>query len=81
MEYAEHEWYQHQSECDLVSPVPFSEQFSENENEEEHCDGDVSPMEHENLFQYSLATEFANAIMAIATSSDSTMRGRLCLSI
>ena len=51
MENAEHERYQHQSKCDLVSPVPFSEEFSENENEEESRDGDVCPMEHQHLIQ------------------------------
>jgi len=51
MENAEHERYQHQSKGDLVSPVPFCEKFSEDENEEEPSDGDVSPMEHQHLIQ------------------------------
>jgi hypothetical protein len=55
MENAEHERYQHQSKCDLVSPAPFSEQFPENENEEEHRNSDVCPMEHQHLtFVWSL---------------------------
>jgi len=49
MENAEHERYQHESKCDLVSPIPLREQFPENENKEEHSDGDVNPMKHHYL--------------------------------